>query len=131
MMRIVFYEAGTIHGLSTEIPLQVQIQGWNSMGWTSLAQFGVYVESGGWKEVLVNITTGNLTFSQFRLVAPGGRMGIRQWEIYTNQDCYCGNGTWLSINLQSTAGLIDLTQTLVDIDYFFRKCGTGKLCLRG
>ena len=103
-VRVTFYKAGKKIG-QTELPQIIWFQASSSSSreWFTIGYFGVYVGEGGWKtsSFSFNLTE---TYDRFRLISRSGQFGIRNWEIFANQNCLCDDGSHLEIKFTNYSG---------------------------
>ena len=115
---VVFYKAGE-HAGNFTVPLRIYLQCTNDeINWYTIGSWGVYVKEGGWYETTMAFN-GLYPFSTYRLITDGGIFGVRQWQLFTDQECTCMDpNVHLVVNFNSTEGLVSITDQLVDIAYF-------------
>ncbi len=113
---MVFYKAG-IKLDDEEFPLFLYFQGWHTDHWVNIGNVSVFVEEGGWVQKSIVFDT-LLPFNKFRLITNGGQFAMRQWWLYSNQECSCVDGTDLIMNLDSVEGLKTIQDQLDEIQFF-------------
>ncbi len=118
----VFYKAGVVMN-SIEYPLMLYFQGEVNNQWINLGNVSVYVEEGGWAQRSIAINNTQ-TFRKFRLITNGGGFSLRQWWIYSNQQCRCNNGESLMLRFDSLDGLPTIASELEEIQYFYDHINT-------
>ena len=116
--RVTFYKAGTKIGI-TEIPQVIWLQASSSSSrkWYTIGYFGVYLEEGGWKTLNLQFNLTE-TYDRFRLISRSGQFGVRQWQMYANQNCLCEDGSHLEIKFTNYSGLPTLESQIEGINYF-------------
>lgn len=123
-VRVIFEQAGIFLTEEIQVPQRIYFQGANEdieghLSWYTLTSWAVYAPEGSWLEKhadLRNISLSlGLPFTHFRLVSPGLGFSVRQWQIYTFQQCSCSDGTSLIVNIESTAGLPSIVEELADV----------------
>ncbi len=127
---VVFYYGGRDAG-NFSIPIHVYLQASQDFGssWYVLGAWGVYVEEGGWFSVSL-VLNSTITYSSYRLIAPDGIFGVRQWGLYTQQECNCpGLYSNLVLNINSTEGIPSISQEMEDIAFLYANLNASEVCI--
>ncbi len=128
--KVIFYQAGELSTNFT-LPLRIYLESTNDgINWFVIGSWGVYVQTGGWEERTLSFNS-TIAYSTYRLIAPNGIFGVRQWYLYSKQICTCLDGTHLVVNFNSTDGLISISEQLERVQFLYDHTGntTDGLCL--
>ncbi len=128
--KVIFYYGGRDSG-NFSIPIHVYLQGSQNFGisWHTLISWGVYVIEGGWFESTF-IFNSSIAYSSYRIIGLDGIFGIRQWNLYSKQQCNCTDETtYLVLNVNSTEGLLSISEELNEVQFLYDNLNSSIPCI--
>lgn len=126
--KIIFGQSGKKIS-DIEIPVRVYIQVTKDLlTWKTLGSWGIYIEENDWFEASLKIDDQNV-YRGFRLIALSDTFSVRQWDIYSKSLCTCSDNTHLTLDINSTEGLISISEEMRRLNYLNDNLDPSKSCV--